>query len=89
VGVLALTSYARGEALWRSGHPAAAYRALLAGVPPDRRPPAPPPASLEGKPPPPGPFPSAIGVRGLGDPDVNVAVANAIAASSPVRSPAR
>jgi hypothetical protein len=85
VGVLALTSYARGEALWRSGHPAAAYRALLAGVPPDRRPPAPPAASLEGRPPPPGPLPPAIGLRGLGDPDVNVAVANVIAGSSPAR----
>ena len=79
VGVLALTSYARGEALWRGGHPAAAYRALLAGVPPDRRPGGAPPTSIERSPPPPGPLPSAIGLRGLGDPDVNVAVARAIA----------
>jgi Protein of unknown function (DUF2723) len=78
-GVLALTSYARGEALWRSGHPGAAYRALLAGVPPHQRPAAPPPASVDHAPPPPGPLPPATGLRGLGNPDVNVAIAQAIA----------
>jgi hypothetical protein len=78
-GVLALTSYARGEALWRLGHPAAAYRALLAGVPPGQRPAGAPPAALDRAPPPPGPLPPAIGLRGLGDPAVNVAVARALA----------
>lgn len=38
VGTLSLVSYLRGEALWRLGHAKAAYRALLAGVPPSLRP---------------------------------------------------
>jgi hypothetical protein len=75
-GTLALVSFTRGEALWRLGRAPAAYRALLAGVPPARRPrQAPAPGRLEGLSPPPGPLPPALGLRGLGDPAVNAAVA--------------
>jgi hypothetical protein len=74
-GTLALVSFARGEALWRLGRAPAGYRAFLAGVPPAHRPSEPPPARLESLSPPPGLLPPALGLRGLGDPAMNLAVA--------------
>jgi hypothetical protein len=41
-GTLSIVSYLRGEALWRLNRPRAAYRAILAGVPPSLRPDAQP-----------------------------------------------
>lgn len=77
VGTLSLVSYLRGHALWRLGQPEAAYRALLAGVPPSMRPAEELPETHWGKVPPLGiPIPSSLSItKGLGEPQRNLSLA--------------
>lgn len=77
VGTLSLVSYLRGHALWRLGQPKAAYRALLAGVPPSMRPAEEPPAAHWEKVPPLRiPIPSSVSItKGLGEPQRNLSLA--------------